>query len=110
MSKVLVNGLNVRTGPSISAGKVAHYDAGQMINSGDLLIENEGRLWLRYTGGSGNKRYVCAINNDGSKYVDFPGHLPRKSGEDDHRPVPTGETGIAGIPKQKQFPDHRIRN
>ena len=114
MSKVLVNGLNVRTGPSTSTGKVAHYDAGQMINSGDLLIKNEGRLWLRYTGGSGNKRYVCAINNDGSKYVDYPANLPIKDGPDPVPvpvpvPVPTG-TGIPGIPKQKQFPDQRIRN
>ena len=51
MSRVLVDGLNVRAGPSTSAAKVAHYDAQQMINSGDLLIKNENRIWLRYTGG-----------------------------------------------------------
>ena len=47
-----------------------------MINSGELLIKNENRIWLRYTGGSGNKRFVCAINNDGSKYVEVAGHIP----------------------------------
>ena len=56
MSRVLVNHLNVRAGPSTNSQKVAYYDAGQTINSADLLIENEGRIWLRYTGGSGNKR------------------------------------------------------
>lgn len=76
MSKVLVNNLNVREGPSTSSAKLAKYDAGEIINSGDLLIENEGRIWLRYIGGSGNKRYVCAINNDGSKYIDIQGNIP----------------------------------
>ena len=111
MSRVLIDGLNVRTGPSTSATKVAHYDAQQMINSGDLLIENENRIWLRYTGGSGNKRFVCAINNDGSKYVEVAGHIPGP------RSIPIkeekkihGETGIEGIPKQRYFPDHRIQN
>ena len=76
MSRVLVNGLNVRAGPSTGSQSVAHYDAGQMINSGNAIILNEGRKWLRYTGSSGNQRYVCAINNDGSRYVDYPPHLP----------------------------------
>jgi 3D (Asp-Asp-Asp) domain-containing protein len=76
MSRVLVNGLNVRAGPSTNTQKVAHYDAGDIINSGNELIENEGRIWLKYLGGSGNYRYVCAINNDNSKYVEVPGHIP----------------------------------
>ena len=75
MSRVLVNGLNVRAGPSTSSAKVAHYDAGDIINSGDLLMENEGRIWLRYTGGSGNHRYVCARNNDGALYVQPASHI-----------------------------------
>ena len=61
MSRVLVNHLNVRAGPSTNSQKVAYYDAGQTINSADLLIENEGRIWLRYTGGSGNKRMKVAL-------------------------------------------------
>ena len=75
MSRVLVNSLNVRAGPSTSTQKVAHYDAGQVINSGDLIIQNEGKYWLRYTGGSGNKRYVCMWDN-GNFYVDVPSHVP----------------------------------
>ena len=99
MSRVLVNSLCVRTGPSTNSQKVAHYNEGDIISSGDSLIQNEGRTWLRYTGASGNKRFVCAIDADGSKFVDVnisgPGPSP---------------TGIPGIPKQQQFPDHRIRN
>lgn len=76
MSRVLVNGLCVRAGPSTNTAKVAHYDAGDIINSGQQLIENEGRIWLKYLGGSGNYRYVCVINNDNAKYVNVPGHIP----------------------------------
>ena len=72
-----------------------------MINSGNAIILNEGREWLRYKGSSGNQRYVCAKNNDGSKYVDYPPNLPR---------IPwQSETGIPGIPKQCHFPDSRIQ-
>ena len=94
MSRVLIDGLNVRTGPSTSATKVAHYDAQQMINSGDLLIENENRIWLRYTGGSGNKRFVCAINNDGSKYVEVAGHIPGPRGIGGN-PVPVSQSNAS---------------
>ena len=109
MSRVLVNHLNVRTAPSTSAQKVAYYDEGQVINSGDQLIQNEGRTWLRYTGGSGNKRYVCVIDTNGSKYVEVPPHI----GGCTHLSLcacwPFSATGIPGIPKQSQFPDERIK-
>ena len=112
MSRVLVNSLNVRAGPSTSTQKVAHYDAGQVINSGDLIIQNEGKYWLRYTGGSGNKRYVCMWDN-GNFYVDVPSHVPGPRPIPIPTPIPVPgpfPTGIPGIPKQKQFPDQRIRN
>lgn len=76
MSRVLVNGLSVRAGPSTSSQKVAHYDKGDVINSGKSLVEGDGRIWLKYTGDSGNDRYVCAINNDNSLYVDVPANIP----------------------------------
>ena len=104
MSVVLVNHLNVRTGPSTSAQKVAHYDSGQTINSGDLLLEGDGRIWLRYTGGSGNKRYVCAYDKDRSKYVQAAAHIPGQRWDD-----PRSDTGVPGIPRQTQFPDQRIQ-
>jgi hypothetical protein len=115
MSRVLVNSLNVRTGPSTNTQKVAHYDAGQVIKSGDLIVQNEGRYWLRYTGGSGNKRFVCMWEN-GTYFVDVPADVsgPRPPPQNP-QPIPTpqpifgGETGIIGIPKQQQFGDSRIQ-
>ena len=76
MAKVLVDNLNVRTAPSTGAQSVAKYQKGDIINSADALVEGDGRIWLRYTGGSGNKRFVCAYNNDGSVYIDVPGNIP----------------------------------
>ena len=115
MSRVLVNHLNVRTGPSTGSQKVAYYDAGQIINSGDLLLEGDGRIWLRYTGASGNKRFVCAYDKDRSKYVQAAAHIPGPRWDPVPIPVPvpvpipSGVTGVPGIPKQTQFPDHRIQ-
>ena len=85
MSRVLVNSLNVRTGPSTNTQKVAHYDAGQTIASGNLIIQNEGRYWLRYTGGSGNQRFVCMWEN-GQYFVDVPRGVPGpRPDDDDHK-------------------------
>ena len=57
MATVLVDGLHVRTEPTVDSDVVAEYNTGDKILSVDLLIFNEGRYWLRYTGNSGNKRY-----------------------------------------------------
>ena len=115
MSRVLVNHLRVRAGPSTNTEEVDYYDAGQVIYSCDGLIINEGRFWLRYTGNSGNKRYICAINDDGSKYVDYPENLPIilnlgvPSQNSAPLPVPGSITGLPGIPKQSDFSDNRIK-
>lgn len=116
MSKVLVNSLNVRAGPSTSSAKVAHYDAGNTINSGNLIVQNEGRYWLRYTGGSGNQRYVCMWEN-GTYFVNVPPNVPGPRPEPIPEPIPpSGQlpipgsiTGLPGIPKQRDFSDHRIK-
>ena len=92
MSTVKVNGLRVRSGPSTNSEAVAHYDAGQVIKSGDLVIQNEGRWWLRYTASSGAKRFICAIDSDGSVFIDVPGHIPRQPGGGP-APQPTPQTG-----------------
>ena len=119
MSKVLVNNLNVRAGPSFNSEKLGTYNAGDIIKSGDLVFENEGCLWLRYTSGSGNKRYVCVCDKDGTKYVDIPDNIPRDRnfGGLCDKPInnststspPVSGTGIPGIPKQSKFPDKRIQ-
>ncbi len=83
MSKVLVNNLQVRESPSTSSKVVAKYNSGETINSGEALIESEGRIWLRYKASSGNQRYICAYNNDGTKYIEVPSNIPgpRKIGQ-----------------------------
>ena len=118
MSRVLVNHLRVRVGPSKSRAEVAYYDAGQVINSGDGLIRNDGSLWLSFTDRSGNKIYVCATNNDGSKYVDYPPDLPIISisipGVPPPNPyqtlVPSSIACCPGIPNQYDFSDNRLKH
>ena len=107
MSRVLVNHLRVRDGPSTNSPEVASYDSGQIINSGNLIIFNEGRYWLRYTSASGNQRYICAYDTNGAQFIDVPQNIPgpRPGGN----PASQGETVIPGIPRQKQFPDNRIK-
>ena len=70
-------------------------------------MENEGRIWFRYTDKSGNKRYVCAYEAN-NIYVDVESdiHGPpapcRCWGGCDCREG-SFNTGISGIPKQKNF-------
>ena len=91
MSRVLVNNLNIRVAPSLTAETVGFYNAGDMIMSGEELIKNEGCVWLKYQYASGKKRYICCIDKDGIKNVEI------------------SYTGILGIPKQIKFPDSRIQ-
>ena len=53
MSNVLVNNLIVRSAPSTTSEEIAKCNTGQIINSGEELIQNEEGIWLRYTGQSG---------------------------------------------------------
>ena len=112
MSRVLVNNLNVRAGPSLTAEKIAVYNAGDVIHSGEEIIHNEEGYWLRYTGSSGNKRFVMVEDKDGSKYVEVPPIIPGSRhicGVGCGCGGGRGMTGILGIPKQSQFPDQRIQ-
>ena len=115
MSKVLVNQLNIRSEPSANSSIMGKYNCGDIIKSGDLIIINEGKHWLRYTGGSGNKRYVCAKDSNGSIFVEINKNLPVEnrdnSGQSTHNPNvhAGGETGIQGFPKQGSFPNENIR-
>ncbi len=59
MSKVLVNGLNIRTGPNSKYPVVGQYNKGEIINSGDLIIEDSYERWLRFKNLQGEYRYVC---------------------------------------------------
>ena len=76
MAKVLVNHLRVRTGPSVNTPEVAYYDAGRIINSVLGTVENEGRTWLKYRGGSGNERFICLRDINWNLYIDIGEHKP----------------------------------
>ena len=92
MSKILVNNLSVRNGPSTSAEKIAYFDAGEIIKTGNLLILNEGRIWLRYIASSGKERYICVIDNEGSKFIDIPKNIPGPRNLDDIENDPVSQS------------------
>ena len=104
MSKVLVNKLIVRAAPSTTSEEIAQYNAGDIIHSGDSLIENEEGIWLRYTGQSGNKRYVMVYDKDNAQYVDVAPNIPNPFSKC------RGGCACGGCPyrillRQNQFPD-----
>ena len=96
MSKVLVNKLIVRAAPSNTSEEIAQYNAGDIIHSGDSLIENEEGIWLRYTGQSGNKRYVMVYDKDNAQYVDVAAN---RGG------CACGGCHYRSLLRQNQFPD-----
>jgi len=69
MSTILAYCLNVREEPSTNSKKIGRFYIDHKILTGDLLIMNDNRLWLRFTGSSGYKRYVCVLDEDGSLYL-----------------------------------------
>ena len=76
MATVLVNHLRVRAGPSVNSAEVAYYDAGQVIHSVLGTVDNEGRTWLKYRGGSGNDRFICLKDTNGAIYIDYGNPIP----------------------------------
>ena len=65
---VVVSELNVRASPSTSSEVVATYGYGDVIVY-DSIVDGDGRKWISYIGGSGNRRYVCGKDSNGSCYV-----------------------------------------
>jgi GH25 family lysozyme M1 (1,4-beta-N-acetylmuramidase) len=57
--RCVVNGLNVRNAPSLSGGVVASYNAGEEVILDSWYTVADGYLWGRYTGQSGNIRYIA---------------------------------------------------
>ena len=70
MRATFLTAVKVRAGPSTSTEVVATYSAGETVNY-DKTGENEGRLWISYIGRSGNRRYCCARDTNGEKYIDL---------------------------------------
>ena len=70
MRATFLTAVKVRAGPSTSTAHVATYSAGETVNY-DKTVENEGRLWISYIGGSGNRRYCCARDTNGETYIEL---------------------------------------
>lgn len=54
-----VDGLRIRTAPSLKASVVGSYDKGQTVTLDDWYRSSDGYIWGRYTAYSGNVRYVA---------------------------------------------------
>lgn len=67
MYRCTVNGLRIRTSPTLNSEIVGTYDYGETINLDDWYISNNGYIWGRYVGiTSGQYRYV-AVGRDTGK-------------------------------------------
>lgn len=65
-----VSKLNVRTAPSLSGSVVASYGLGQTVVLDDWYKVADGYVWGRYTGYSGNVRYVAIGRATGKPEAD----------------------------------------
>ena len=54
-----VNGLRIRTAPGLNSGIVGSYNKGQTVNLDNWYTIKDGWVWGRYTGYSGNVRYIA---------------------------------------------------
>ena len=92
--------VKVRSSPSTSAESVAVYSEGETV-SFDSVVQNEGRTWISYIGGSGLRRYCCAIDTDGEHFI-------VNVGQSQSNVQVKGDTGFPNIPTQKQFAQRAI--
>jgi GH25 family lysozyme M1 (1,4-beta-N-acetylmuramidase) len=63
--KILVDGLNVRSKPSLSASVVAHYNRGEKVWLDSTVTKANGWYWGTYIGASGKRRYIAVQSVDG---------------------------------------------
>jgi len=79
--------VNVRSGPGTSYSVVATYSKGESVKY-DKLVTGDSRTWISYIASSGNRRYCCAIDKDGSTYITVSGTTP----------TPTSSGGKVSLP------------
>jgi len=70
--------VKVRSGPSTSSSSVATYSKGETVQY-DKVVQGDGRTWISYIGGSGIRRYCCAIDKDGTYFIQVAGSSPAPS-------------------------------
>jgi hypothetical protein len=62
--------VNIRRPASINGNVVGQYTAGETLVY-DTKFLNESRTWISYIGDSGNRNYCCAVDSNGSWYVEL---------------------------------------
>lgn len=67
--KIIVDSLNVRSVPSTSGATVAKYTKNQTVTLDGYSKVADGYVWGRYTGGSGNLRYIAVRTTSGKEYA-----------------------------------------
>ena len=100
--------VRVRAQPSTSSETVATYSKGEKVTY-DQVVTGDSRTWISYIASSGNRRYCCAIDSDGSVYVSVDGTTPTPTGTPDPPDVFGGKTGMKYIPTQGSFDQAAIR-
>ena len=83
IARFLTN-VKVRAGPSTSSESVATYNAGETVKY-EKTVNNEGRVWITYIGKSGNRRYCCAVDTNGEKYIDLGNNDGSSNGNNSQR-------------------------
>lgn len=94
--------VKVRSGPSTASSQQALYTTGETVNY-DSVVSGDGRTWISYIGRSGQRRYCCAIDRDGSRYVEV-GSVPPVPVP---RPTPSGIDGLPFLQRQSRHPGVR---
>ena len=97
--------VKVRAGPSTSSEQVATYTKGESVKY-DKVVTGDSRTWISYIASSGNRRYCCAIDKDGSVYVSTSSSTPTPTSSSD---IFGGKTGFKYIPTQGSFDQAAIR-
>lgn len=65
----VVNYVNIRTGPSVDATLIGHFDAGDSLDY-DSTFEVDGKKWISWLTSSGVRQYCGAYDtNDGYQYI-----------------------------------------
>ena len=100
-AKFLTN-VKVRSGPGTSYSAVATYQKGETVTY-DKTVTGDSRTWISYIGGSGNRRYCCAIDKDGTYFVSVSGSS--SGGSSSGGSSGSGKT-ITGVYTTGYYPDN----
>lgn len=70
----VVSKLNVRSAPTVNSSSVAAYHRGETVRLDNWSTTADGYVWGRYTGASGNIRYIAVRTVGGEAYLSQSGN------------------------------------